>query len=126
MAKVAFVIKQMALLLNDKNTAAKHSALAAKIKTGINTWLWLPEKGYYAQYLYGRNYKIVSPRSEALGEALCIIWDIADKGRQKQIVAHAPVTDFGIPCIYPEIPGIPPYHNNAVWPLYKPIGCGRQ
>ncbi|MEI8087914.1 MAG: hypothetical protein WCG93_17010, partial [Paludibacter sp.] len=24
-----------------------------------------------------------------------------------------------IPCIYPQIPGIPPYHNNAVWPFVQ-------
>ncbi|MEJ7677004.1 MAG: hypothetical protein WKG06_03840 [Segetibacter sp.] len=27
--------------------------------------------------------------------------------------------DFGIPCIYPQIPNIPPYHNNAVWPFVQ-------
>ena len=24
-----------------------------------------------------------------------------------------------MPCIYPQIPGIPPYHNNAVWPFVQ-------
>jgi hypothetical protein len=28
-----------------------------------------------------------------------------------------PVVEFGAPCIYPQIPNIPPYHNNAVWPF---------
>ena len=27
--------------------------------------------------------------------------------------------DYGISCIYPQIPGIPPYHNNAVWPFVQ-------
>ena len=27
--------------------------------------------------------------------------------------------EYGIPCIYPQIPGIPPYHNNAVWPFVQ-------
>ncbi len=30
-----------------------------------------------------------------------------------------PVTDFGTTCIYPQIPNIPPYHNNAVWPFVQ-------
>ena len=72
-----------------------------------------------AQYLYGRNFKILSPRSEALGEALCIIFGIADEKKAAQIVASVPVTDYGISCIYPQIPGIPPYHNNAVWPFVQ-------
>jgi hypothetical protein len=113
------VLAQMALLLNHKDVAAKHKAIATQIKNGINKYLWMPDKGYYAQYLYGRNYKIVSPRSEALGEALCIIWDIADAAKQKEMIAKIPVTDFGITCIYPQIPNIPPYHNNAVWPFVQ-------
>ncbi len=113
------VLAEMALLMKDQNTVVKHTALAARIKAGINTYLWLPDKGYYGQFLYGRNYKIVSPRAEALGEALCVLWDIADKTKQLQIIAKTPVTDFGVTCIYPQIPGIPPYHNNAVWPFVQ-------
>jgi hypothetical protein len=79
----------------------------------------MPAKGYYAQYLYGRNYKIVSPRSEALGEALCVIWNIANKEQRRSIVSKMPFTDFGTTCIYPQIPNIPPYHNNAVWPFVQ-------
>ncbi|KAA9036297.1 Bacterial alpha-L-rhamnosidase [Ginsengibacter hankyongi] len=113
------VLAQMALLLNHQDVAAKHEAIALQIKNGINKYLWIPAKGYYAQYLYGRNYKIVSPRSEALGEALCIIWNIADSAKQKEMIANMPVTDFGTTCIYPQIPNIPPYHNDAVWPFVQ-------
>ncbi|MEP7109428.1 MAG: hypothetical protein ABI760_15650, partial [Ferruginibacter sp.] len=76
-------------------------------------------KGYYAQYLYGRNFKIASPRSEALGEALCVLFGIADAGQQASIIAKTPVTTYGISCIYPQIPDLPPYHNNAVWPFVQ-------
>jgi hypothetical protein len=113
------ILSKMATALNQKQVAEKHKLIAEKIKAGINTYLWLPEKGYYAQFLYGRNFKIVSPRSEALGEALCVLFGIADDARTKQIIASTPVTSFGIPCIYPEIPNIPPYHNNAVWPFVQ-------
>ena len=113
------VLSRMAMIMNDKVVAAKHATLANKIKTGINKYLWMPAKGYYAQYLYGRNYKIVSPRSEALGEALCVIWNIANKEQRRSIVSKMPFTDFGTTCIYPQIPNIPPYHNNAVWPFVQ-------
>ena len=92
---------------------------AEKIKTGINQYLWLPEKGYYAQYLYGRPYLTVSPRFEALGEALAVIFEVADPNRADTILAKSPITDFGVTCIYPQIPGIPPYHNNAIWPFVQ-------
>ena len=113
------VLSEMAKLLHDDKVANAHAAIAQKIKNGINTYLWLPEKGYYGQFLYGRNYKIVSPRSEALGEALCILFGIADEKRSAQILSSVPVTGYGISCIYPQIPNIPPYHNNAVWPFVQ-------
>jgi hypothetical protein len=117
--KVNEVLSRMAVLLKDQQAAEKYSALAEKIKKGINTYLWMPEKGYYGQYLYGRQFPVLSPRSEALGEALTVLFDIADPARQKSVVARTPVTNFGIPCIYPQIPGIPPYHNDAVWPFVQ-------
>jgi Bacterial alpha-L-rhamnosidase 6 hairpin glycosidase domain len=113
------VLSEMAKILKQPAVAVKHAAAAKKIKDGINNYLWLPDKGYYSQFLYGRNFKIVSPRAEALGEALCIVFGIADEKRAKQIITSAPVTAFGINCIYPNIPNIPPYHNNAVWPFVQ-------
>ncbi len=113
------VLAKMAALINDRDASVEYAQLAEKIKQGINKYLWIPEKGYYAQFLYGRNFKIRSPRSEALGEALSILFDIADIERQKEIMACTPVNSFGIPCIYPQIPNIPPYHNNAVWPFVQ-------
>lgn len=113
------VLSEMAIVLNQKKVAEKHAAIAEKIKKAINTYLWLPAKGYYGQFLYGRDHKIVSPRAEALGEALCVLWDIADKAKQQRIISSVPVTDFGVPCIFPQIPAIAPYHNNAVWPFVQ-------
>jgi len=113
------VASKMANLLNEKQTGNKYNGIAQQIKSGINSYLWNPEKKYYSQYLYGRNYQVQSPRSEALGEALSVVFDIADSDRQKQVVQHVPVVDFGIPCIYPQIGDIPPYHNNAVWPFVQ-------
>ena len=113
------VAGRMAELLNDKPIADKFRLEAGRIKNGINKNFWIPEKNYYGQYLYGRNYDILSPRSEALGEALSIVFDVADPVRQKQVVQHTPVVDYGVPCIYPQIGDIPPYHNNAVWPFVQ-------
>ncbi|MGN6416319.1 MAG: MGH1-like glycoside hydrolase domain-containing protein [Pseudobacter sp.] len=113
------VLARMAGLLKQTTVAEKHAGIAAKIKAGINKYLWLPSQQFYGQYIYGRKYKSVSPRSEALGEALCILFDIADAKQQQQIISNGPVTTYGTPCIYPDIPEIPPYHNNAVWPFVQ-------
>ncbi|MBU3713693.1 MAG: glycogen debranching protein [Ferruginibacter sp.] len=113
------ILSEMASLLNKTDEAKKYKALSERIKKGINKYLWMKDKGYYGQYVYGDPYKILSPRSEALGEALCVLFDIADSVQKKSIIKNTPQTSFGIPCIYPQIPGIPPYHNNAVWPFVE-------
>ena len=117
--KANMVLSDMAKMLNDQPASEKYRQVAEGIKAGINKYLWMPDKGYYGQYLYGRNAKILSPRSEALGEALSVLFGIADVEKQKLVISKTPVMDFGIPCIYPQIPNIPPYHNNAVWPFVQ-------
>lgn len=113
------ILAEMATLLGEGHTAERHKQIASGIKEGINKNLWIDDKEYYGQYLYGRNFYLLSPKAEALGEALCVLFDIADNPRQKQVVTNTPVNTFGIPCIYPQIPNIPPYHNNAVWPFVQ-------
>ncbi|MCC9166866.1 alpha-L-rhamnosidase-related protein [Pontibacter harenae] len=113
------ILAEMAQILNDTEASARYNKIANRIREGINEYLWQPEKGYYGQYLYGRNYKILSPKSEALGEALSVLYGVADEERGKAVVANAPVSDFGVPSIFPHIPNIPPYHNNGVWPFVQ-------
>ncbi|MDP3684805.1 MAG: glycogen debranching protein, partial [Ignavibacteria bacterium] len=94
---------------------SKFISAAKGIQDGMNKLMWMPEKKYFGQYLYGRNYQSLSPKSEALGEALSVLFEIPDAKRQKEIIENTPVTKFGIPCVYPQTPNIPPYHNDAVW-----------
>lgn len=109
------ILAQMAQLLGEESE--HYSEIARSVKQGMNAFLWNPEKGYYGQYLYGRTYSALSPRSESLGEALAVLFDISGREQGQQIIRRMPVTTFGVPCIYPQIPHIPPYHNNAVWPF---------
>ncbi|WP_400193425.1 MGH1-like glycoside hydrolase domain-containing protein [Hymenobacter sp. B81] len=113
------VLAEMARLLGDAAVAEHHAQLAARIGQGINQHLWQPERGYYGQYLYGRPHLLLSPRAEALGEALSVLYGVAAGERAQQVVSRTPTTAYGISCIYPQIPGLPPYHNNAVWPFVQ-------
>lgn len=114
------VAAQMANILGELDSAKIFKSNALKIKKAINQYLWISEKGYYGQYLYGREHKILSPRSETLGEALAVIFGILeDENQQKQLIENVPQTQFGNSCIFPQIPGIPPYHNNGVWPFVQ-------
>jgi len=113
------VLSKMAVLLNDFTTAQKHRNIAEKIKNGMNRYLWMKDSGYYAQFLYGRTSSCVSSRSDALGEALCVLFGIANKKQSDVLSRNTPQSEFGIPCIFPHIPGIPPYHNNGIWPFVQ-------
>jgi hypothetical protein len=105
------VLALMARQLGEAAVAEHHAQVAAQIKAGINKHLWQEGAGYYGQYLYGRTSLVLSPRAEALGEALSVLFGVAEGGRAQQVVAKTPTTPYGISCIYPQIPGIPPYHN---------------
>ncbi len=111
------ILAQMAKILGEPDQ--EYLSRANAIKNGINQYLWMQDKGYYGQYLYGRPNLTLSPRFEALGEALSILFDVADSDKAKSILEKSPITDFGVTCIYPQIPGIPPYHNNAIWPFVQ-------
>ncbi|MGE5681198.1 MAG: MGH1-like glycoside hydrolase domain-containing protein, partial [Bacillota bacterium] len=111
------ILAQMARVLGEPSD--EYLRIAERIKKAMNKYLWIDDKGYYGQYLYGREYFSLSPKSEALGEALTVLFDIAESHKQNQIVERTPIMDFGIPTIYPQIPNIPPYHNNSVWPFVE-------
>lgn len=112
-----YILGQMADLLGESSAAYKD--MAGKIKEAINKHLWVEEKGYYGQFLYGKYFMALSPRAEGLGEALTVLFDVAEGDRAKKVVQNTPVVPFGIPSIYPQIPGIPPYHNNGIWPFVQ-------
>jgi len=111
------VLAKMAEALGKDDS--EYAERAEIIKAAINEQLWQEDKGYYAQYLYGRKYKNLSERFEALGESLAVIFDVADENKSKRIISESPVTAYGITSIYPQIPGIPPYHNNGIWPFVQ-------
>ncbi|MDP4276100.1 MAG: trehalase family glycosidase [Bacteroidota bacterium] len=117
--KAIATLAEMASLMGDKENAGKYKAVSATIKAGINRYLWQEDKGFYGQYRYGRNAMTLSPRSETLGEALCILFDIADQHRAEKVVSNVPSLTYGTPCFFPNIADIPPYHNDGIWPFVQ-------
>jgi ribosomal protein L25 (general stress protein Ctc) len=115
--KTYSILAEMSKLLG--KDGKRYQIVADQLKKSINQYLWLEDKGYYGQYLYGRNNYSVSPKSEALGEALAVLYDITNKEQQQKVIQNTPVLHFGIPSIYPQIPGIPPYHNDGIWPFVQ-------
>jgi hypothetical protein len=116
--KALVILSDMAKLQGLNDDAIKYSSWAEKLKKAINEKLWNKEKGYYIQYLYGRDYLLSSPKSEALGEAFSVLFGVAED-QAYQVIANTPVVSYGIPCVYPQIPNMRPYHNNGIWPFVQ-------
>lgn len=111
------VAAKTATALGDKKGAEKYAKLHDELVKNINDKLWLADKGYYAMYYYGRNYPILNPRAETLGESLAILYNVASADRAKTITENNPITPFGPAIFYPQISDMPSYHNNALWPF---------
>jgi hypothetical protein len=109
------ILADMARALGEP--AAEWTATADRLRGSINTHLWQPQAGYYATFRYGRAYQALEGRSDALGEALAIIYGVADPARQAQIARSTPVVAFGAPTFWPYIPNMRRYHNGALWPF---------
>ncbi len=92
---------------------------ADRIRMAMNERMWMGDRGLYGQYLYGRVWQTLSPRAEALGESLAVLFDIASPEQRAQMMRSQPLMPFGIPTVYPETPKIPPYHNRSVWPFVQ-------
>lgn len=109
-------LAEIAEELGHGKEADKYFAEAKAIEEAVNKRLWLDDKGYYAMYNYGRNFPVLNPRAETLGESLAIIYDVASPERAKTITESNPVTPFGAAIFFPQIADMPPYHNNSLWP----------
>lgn len=113
------ILAQMCRIMLQPDEAERYEQYAAEIKAAVNKWLWMPDKGYYGIYLYGRNHLILHPQMETLGEAFTILFDIADGDRARQITTHVEHEDFGTPCMFPNLKDQYPYHNDAMWPFVQ-------
>lgn len=111
------ILADIADEMGDKKDAAVYRQRAASIADAINKKLWMDDKGYYAMYTYGRDFPILNPRAETLGESLAILFDVASPERARTVTENNPTTPFGAAIFYPQIPDQPAYHNNALWPF---------
>ena len=90
---------------------------ANRIKNAINTYLWLQKKGYYSEYLYGRSFFVKSKRSENLGEALSVLFDVANNEQKELIIENTPLQILGIPYSYPKKSSIKESRESNILPF---------
>lgn len=111
------ILSQMATVLGKKKEAIIYAKQSAELVDAINKVFYMPEKGYYGMYVYGREYPILNPREETLGESLAILYGIAGPEQAVAITENSPLTPYGAAIFFPQISDMPSYHNNALWPF---------
>jgi hypothetical protein len=116
------VYRVLAAMAKEQNlSGTEWDQKADRLQLAVNTKFWMQEKGFYGEYLYGSVWEQLSPRSDALGQALTILTGLAPASRQKTLLSSVPIMDYGVPTLYPQLPGIPPYHNRSVWPFVQAL-----
>jgi hypothetical protein len=109
----------MGRILGDNATAETFDVKAQTVKDAVNEHLWMDDKGYYAQFIAGRNDDLLFTKSETLGQSLAILYGVAEGERANRLSQAMPVVEFGAPIFWPYVADMPPYHNRAVWPFVQ-------
>ncbi|MFL6120774.1 MGH1-like glycoside hydrolase domain-containing protein [Actinophytocola sp.] len=94
---------------------------ARVLSEAINERLWSPERGRYAYHSDDPD------RWEGLGNALAVLWGVADDDQAAAIFRALTPTPHGLPCLWPPYALWRPwllrdeyyYHNGMVWPFVQ-------
>lgn len=92
---------------------------ADRIEDAINHRLWNEARGCYTQYLYGGVTPVMSPCVDNMGQALSILWDIANDDRAETIINETPVTTYGLPVLHPNRDNAGTGLNNTIVPMVQ-------
>ncbi|MGI4844798.1 MAG: MGH1-like glycoside hydrolase domain-containing protein [Janthinobacterium lividum] len=106
----------------DKARAARYAGWADALVRAINARLWLDDAGMYSSLTAGHLDGAALHKFDWLGQSLAIIGGIASEERARSILARYPHGPMGAPVIWPQQPGMPVYHNRALWPFVTAYG----
>jgi hypothetical protein len=97
--------------------AQRYGAWAEALKQTIDRTFWLPDAQQYASLTSDDPHPIALHKYDLLGTALAVIAGVASPERAAASLARYPHAPFGAPVIAPQQPGVPVYHNRAIWPF---------
>ena len=106
----------------DTARAARYEDWAAQLKTAVNARLWLPDAGMYSSLTAAHFDDAPLHKFDWLGQSLAILTGIASEDQARSILARYPHGPMGPPVIWPQQPGVPVYHNRAMWPFVTGYG----
>lgn len=120
--KALTLAADLAQQAGDSDTALRYARWAAELKIAINDRLWLKDAGMYSSLTAGHFDGSALHKFDWLGQSLAIITGVADAEQAQSILAHYPHGPLGAPVIWPQQPGVPVYHNRALWPFVTAYG----
>lgn len=106
----------------DAARAARYDGWATALKGAINARLWLPDAGMYSSLTAAHFDQAPLHKFDWLGQSLAILTGIASAEQARSILARYPHGPMGPPVIWPQQPGMPVYHNRAIWPFVTGYG----
>jgi len=98
---------------------AAWGALRRRLAEALDRELWLDDRGWYAQFQYGRRYR--EERFETLGNLFAVACEDVDDGRARRIVEAIAPDPYGLPTLKPWYAERIVYHAEAVWPFLTGI-----
>nr|WP_231120361.1 Six-hairpin glycosidase-like protein [Lysobacter tabacisoli] len=97
--------------------AGTYAAQADALAKAIDARFWREDRGRYMSYVGTAQHPVDIEAYDLLGIALAIDAGIAPPARARRALANYPTLPSGSPVIWPQQPGIPIYHNRAIWPF---------
>ena len=101
----------------DAAMAARYTGWADQLRTAIDRAFWLKDAQQYASLTSDDATPIALHKFDLLGTALAVIGHVAPPQRAAQALARYPHALLGAPVVTPQQPGVPVYHNRAIWPF---------
>jgi predicted alpha/beta superfamily hydrolase len=120
--KALTLAAELAQQAGENDTALRYTRWAAALKIAINDRLWLKDAGMYSSLTAGHFDGAPLRKFDWLGQSLAILTGVADAGQAQSILARYPHGPLGAPVIWPQQPGVPVYHNRALWPFVTAYG----
>ncbi len=117
--KALEILSVMSAKLGNKEDSDKYRGLAAKVKDGLNKYMYSEKTGYYSAYLIGGENEYRYDGYETLGESLSILYGISEGKDNNKILNAVKPGNYGMTVVAPQLKNVTPYHNNSVWPFVQ-------
>lgn len=113
---------ELASRAGDSEREATYGQWADDLKNSINSNFWIEEKGLYSTFITTYLDPAPAYRYDLLGNALAISTGVADETQARRMISVYPQSPFGPAVQWPQLRGIPIYHNRGIWPFVTAYG----